>query len=266
VMHYLFKNSMRNILILFLTLAFEFTYSQKLEVLTPKISSLNFSPEVEAKFNSPEAFEDCHIVYKKLNEENRSWNQLTAEEENILKYCDETKGSIWEVEGGGCSWYCGGGPLKITASSYLSSQGDNSYNPKNAHDLNYKNAWVEGVKGYGIGEYLEYHFDAASPRINKVIVVNGYVKSKKSWTDNSRVKKIKMYVNNEPFAILNLEDKIAEQSFDIPLIGNANRTNLELLKSQPNWTIKFEIIDIYKGNKYDDVVISEIYFDGIDVH
>ena len=30
--------------------------------------------------------------------------------------------------------------------------------------------------------------------------------------------------------------------------------------------MKFEILDVYKGLKYDDVVISEIYFDGLDVH
>lgn len=32
------------------------------------------------------------------------------------------------------------------------------------------------------------------------------------------------------------------------------------------WTLKFEIAEVYKGTKYDDVVITEIYFDGIDVH
>ncbi|PKL12986.1 MAG: hypothetical protein CVV50_03895 [Spirochaetae bacterium HGW-Spirochaetae-6] len=30
--------------------------------------------------------------------------------------------------------------------------------------------------------------------------------------------------------------------------------------------IKFEILDVYKGLKYDDVAITEIYFGGLDVH
>jgi hypothetical protein len=30
-----------------------------------------------------------------------------------------------------------------------------------------------------------------------------------------------------------------------------------------NWTLKFEIMEIYEAEKYDDVVISEIFFDGI---
>ena len=30
--------------------------------------------------------------------------------------------------------------------------------------------------------------------------------------------------------------------------------------------MKFEILEVYKGLKYDDTAISEIYFDGLDVH
>jgi len=30
--------------------------------------------------------------------------------------------------------------------------------------------------------------------------------------------------------------------------------------------MKFEILEVFKGDKYDDTAISEIYFDGIDVH
>ena len=34
----------------------------------------------------------------------------------------------------------------------------------------------------------------------------------------------------------------------------------------PNWTLRFEILEVYEGDKYDDTVISELFFDGIDVH
>ena len=30
--------------------------------------------------------------------------------------------------------------------------------------------------------------------------------------------------------------------------------------------MKFEIVEVYKGEKYDDTALSEIYFDGMDVH
>jgi len=132
--------------------------------------------------------------------------------------------------------------------------------------LNYKNAWVEGADGYGIGEYLLYTFGGASPRINEIIVVNGYVKNKTAWENNSRVKKLKVYIDDKPYAILNLKDIIGSQSYKVEPIGNSDRKDWNVLKTKPDWTLKFEILDVYKGLKYDDVVISEIYFDGLDVH
>ena len=242
-------------------------YGQQLKVLEPSVGKkLDFDPEFVKKFNSPESFEKCEEIWDKMMEEERLYNTLTSSEKEALKYCDELREDIWDIVGGGCSWYCGGGPKKVTASSFLKSQAGNTYIPENAHDLDYKNAWVEGVAGYGIGEHLVYHFAPESPRITKIIVVNGYVKSKAAYQNNSRVKKLKVYIKDQPYAILNLKDIMAEQSFVVEPIGNSDRKNLDHLKDQPDWKIKFEILDVYKGLKYDDVVISEIYFDGVDVH
>lgn len=164
--------------------------------------------------------------------------------------------SYWDIVGGGCSWYCGNGyPTKITASSRLANQGNNNYNEKNLHDLMYNTPWVEGVAGYGEGQWVKYTFEANSPRITEIHVVNGYVKSQAAWKNNSRVKRLKVYVNDKPFAILNLEDSRSDQTFKI-----------DPLNDSKVWTMKFEILEVYKGDKYDDTVLSEVYFDGIDVH
>lgn len=40
----------------------------------------------------------------------------------------------------------------------------------------------------------------------------------------------------------------------------------EALKVKPQWAITFEIIEVYKGDRYADTAITEIYFDGIGVH
>ena len=168
----------------------------------------------------------------------------------------EMVSSYWDIIGEGCSWYCGNGyPTKIEASSHLKSQGNNSYEEKNLHDLLYNTPWVEGVQGYGEGEWVKYTFEANSPRITEIHVVNGYVKSQVAWKNNSRVKRLKVYVNDKPFAILNLEDSRSDQTFKI-----------EPLNDSKEWTMKFEILEVYKGEKYDDTVLSEVYFDGIDVH
>lgn len=191
---------------------------------------------------------------------------LTPADKKFYENYPEVAPGYWDVLGGGCSWYCGGGTDTRKATSELPASKTTTYSAKNIHDLNYKTAWVEGVKGYGVGESVTYTFPATSPRITKIIVVNGYVKSKEAWTQNSRVKKLRMYIDGKLVAILNLADSRQEQIFTFDPIGVSDRKDIEKMQKMPDWKIKFEIADVYKGSKYDDTAITEIYFDGIDVH
>ncbi len=257
---------MKKLFLLIIFISFFFLSDAQLKQLyTDSIKILDFSEQNEKEFY--ERLEKCKVIWAKLAKNEVKYDELTESEKATIEGVDETKRDYWNIFGCGDSWYDVGGAYKITASSYLSSQADFDYKPSNAQDLNYKNAWVEGASDYGIGEYLVYHFRGNAPRITEIIVVNGYVKSKSAWENNSRVKKIKMYINDEPYAVLNLKDLRAEQFFFVSEpIGNNDRDDWEELQNSPDWTIKFEILDIYKGNKYKDVVISEIYFNGIDVY
>lgn len=205
-------------------------YQQWSKILKEKIRDVSF-------------YED----YQKLN---------PAEKKLYNEFSD--RAHFWSIETIGCSWYCGGGPSGIKTSSALASQKDNTYIATNAFDDDLSTAWVEGVKGYGIGEYIEFYFRALSPRVTTIEIYNGYYKSEKTWADNSRVKKFKLYVNDRPYAILELQDVKAVQRFEIePMQSKIPDKDLVL---------KFEIMEVYKGNKWDDVAISEIGFDGLDVH
>jgi hypothetical protein len=175
----------------------------------------------------------------------------------LSKYGEELE-DYWDIIGGGCSWYCGGGNYDVKASSYLNSEKGLNYKAKNGNDLSYQTAWVEGKNDAGIGEFIEYYFKNRSPRITKIIVSNGYVKSETAWKNNNRVKKLKLYVNDKAFGVLNLEDSRSDQVFELGTFGrNPNKADLIL---------KFEILEVYKGEKFNDTAITEIYFDGIDVH
>ncbi len=162
----------------------------------------------------------------------------------------------------GCSWYCGGKVAKMESSSYLQSTAGLNYGPKNAHDFNKNTAWVEGKPGYGIGEYLEYHFRFDSTYqgtlgINKIILANGYKKSFSTWSNNARVKQLKMYLNDKEFAIINLLDSYEIQTIDFDtILFPANKTT----------RIRFEITEIYEGKRYKDTAISLLMFDGVGVH
>lgn len=240
------------------------SFGQAIKEMKPKLGKLiNKSQEEEIEFlklqSQCEAFWLAH--QGNINEEN-----FTDIERELYEKCQTEEDDYWSILGPGCSWYCGGGLDTNSASSTLKDFQGISYSAKNIHDLSYKTTWIEGVPGYGIGESVTYYFPPENPRITSIIIVNGYVKSKASWQDNSRVKKLKMYLNNKPYAILNLADSRQEQTFNFKPLGYGDRRNWEKLAAKPKWTIKFEILEVYKGDKYDDTAITEIYFDGIDVH
>jgi len=177
--------------------------------------------------------------------------QLSAEQRRVYeKYGVNEATGFWDVWRGARD--SGPGPERVTASSFLPPDTANvDYKPENL--LNgYRSAWVEGAKGYGIGEYVVFYFPSDSYRVTHVFIANGYVSSGSMYRDNSRVKKLKMYVDEIPFAILNLEDIRREQIFKFDPIERAHYNP---------WTIKFEIMDVYKGDKHDDTAITCIGFD-----
>lgn len=158
----------------------------------------------------------------------------------------------------GCSWYCGAPTPKISATSILDSNKLTNYEPNNLHDFDLQTAWVENKKGYGIGEIISLEFDMDTGlKITEIIIFNGYSKNLKSWNDNSRVKAFKLKINNEIIGRLNLVDTYEEQIFKI---GTHSPNSNNKLK------IDLEILEVFKGEKYEDVAISEINFDGIGDH
>lgn len=181
-------------------------------------------------------------------------NEEMAELDSLLLKYDETIENKWQILGGGCSWYCGEGPYKIKSSSSLGEK----YKTDNIHDLSFQYAWVEGAKGNGVGEWVIYYFRNKCPRINEIIIYNGLVKNDEVWKNNGRVKQLRLLVNDKPFAVLHLQDTRAQQSFKVPLLGRR--------KDGKDLVLKFQVMEVYPGEKYNDLAITEIYFNGIDVH
>ena len=254
---------MKKILTSLLSFSLTFCFSQNIKTLESEWGYLvDKSPKGEIAFQKQE--EQCKALLKEM--ENKDVDNLNAKEKERFEECLEDKAGYWSILDIGCSWYCGGGMDTLSASSELKGFKDINYNASNAHDLSYKTAWVEGVEGYGIGESITYHFPPTNPRITEIIIVNGYAKSEKAWKNNSRVKRLKMYLDEKPFAILNLDDVRNEQSFKFDPLGYSDREDTDKLRSLPWWTMRFEIMEVYEGDKYDDTAITEIYFDGIDVH
>jgi hypothetical protein len=242
---------MKNLLIIsFLLLVGLNGFGQnELKTFTP---TDEFSPDLSKESESELKRQGVLLSKETLSEKER------IEMDSLLMKYGEVVESVWDIIEGGCSWYCGGGNYKVVASSELDSNNQNNYAAKNANDLDYKTAWVEGVSGAGIGEYIEYSFKNNSPRITSIIISNGYMKSDEAWKNNNRVKSLKLYINGKVFGTLNLTDSKTDQAFKLGTFGH-NEDGSDLV-------LRFEILEVYKGSKYDDTVITEIYFDGIDVH
>lgn len=145
----------------------------------------------------------------------------------------------------------------IKATSRLASQGSNNYDEKNLYDYNNFTPWVEGVKGYGIGEKISFTLEDVYAGFTGISIVNGYSKSKAAWKNNSRVKKLKVSYDGTPKYILNLKDQMGGQYFDFGVALNEDGDNLE-----GTFTVTLEILDVYKGDKWDDTAISEVTFGG----
>jgi len=155
---------------------------------------------------------------------------------------------------------CSQGVFIKRASSTLASHKSNNYDIENIQDYNHKTAWVEGKSDYGIGEYF-----IVSGDVN--IIYNGYQKSEWVWQSNSRVKKFKVYKNNKPVCYLKLHDLMGGQYFSLP--ESYERYNYEDDsvqapddEGQIDPLYKFEIVEVYEGDKWKDVAITHIDLQG----
>lgn len=157
------------------------------------------------------------------------------------------------------------------ASSTLISQGQDNYNIKNIHDLDLTSAWVEGKPDYGIGEYftIEFDWEKEYEGFGKVYnfygvieIFNGYCKSEQHWNENSRIKMLKMYYNDEPVCLIELADTWQHQRVDLrKFFYEPNFFPNAKIHAKDGDKLKFEILGVYEGTKYKDTALSEFVFE-----
>ena len=164
----------------------------------------------------------------------------------------------WDYFFGGCSWYCGAPAITVSASSFLTERDGLKHPARQAHDQQVGTVWSEGVAGTGIGESITFTFRTTLKNTTELGVTScaigiGHQGSEKLFRQNSRPKVIELSMDGKPKAILNFEDTMGLQHFDIP----------ELALARPSeHTITLKIIDVFPGTKFEDTCISEVYFQG----
>ena len=166
---------------------------------------------------------------------------------------------------------------------------NSTYEAKTSFDGNLLNGWVEGVKGDGIGEWIEftlsknvlgpfatnglrrfggslkretengldwYYYDTKSDEPYNVYKNAGGIKS--TWESNNRVKSMILSSEGKNIAELQFEDKCLEVlTSPADWIWQSAIKNPQLLKAG---TYRMTINSVYKGKKWDDTVLGEVWF------
>jgi hypothetical protein len=140
-----------------------------------------------------------------------------------------------------------GAPLKITASASsvrLAVQA-NTYYPANAMDGKRSTAWIEGVDGPGLGEWIRFDFDREID-LHRVVIQPGYFKSPQIWAENNRIATLTASFSDGTSRDLNFSDRMDSQKIDLGSV-------------KTRW-VKFTIKSVYYGTD-PDTAISEVAFE-----
>lgn len=99
-------------------------------------------------------------------------------------------------------------------------------------------------------ETLKNHY---RNEVYQIALINGYAKDNELWKNNNRVKKLLLTIDDKIEVTLDVEDTKDIQLFDI-YYGNDTITK--------KIDLKFKILEVYPGEKYDDTCLTSLYVVG----
>jgi hypothetical protein len=142
---------------------------------------------------------------------------------------------------------CSKGPddTSYCATSVLPPQGKNSYDPSMLFDGKPATAWVENDPESGLSQTITLDF-GRERQVAGFDILNGYSKDERTWANNSRVRG----------ATLTLSDG---KSFDIELPDVRDLNRFEFNRPVSTASIAIRLDSVYRGSKYADTAISELY-------
>jgi hypothetical protein len=139
-------------------------------------------------------------------------------------------------------------PTDTTASSYYDDPNnpddDTLYRPRNAADGKVSSVWVEGEEGSGLGSWIRLDLGAARP-IHRLRIWNGNWYSWDFWQRHNRIREMEIEFSDGSVQKVTLQDKKVPEVIDFP-------------KPVTTSSVKLKILGIYRGNTFNDTVISEV--------
>jgi F5/8 type C domain-containing protein len=135
--------------------------------------------------------------------------------------------------------------IKARASSVRYAVQANTYNPENVIDGSKLTAWIEGVDGPGIGEWLRFDF-GREINLHRIMILPGYFKSPQIWAQNNRIAAATLQFSDGSSRHFTFPDIMERQTLDVGAI-------------KTRW-VRLVIDDVFKGTDPDSA-ISEVAFE-----
>ena len=138
-----------------------------------------------------------------------------------------------------------------SAGRHLVSQSGNTYEPRNLIDGDLGTTWA---LPHNSGNVMLQFGLKGTDVLNKITIHNGYAKSERRYKDNSRAKKIGIYINGIKkeylFGTVTLDDSMQPQEIDLGKVKDVQ-------------VVYIRVLSVYPGEKWSDLCISEVSFRGI---
>jgi len=142
---------------------------------------------------------------------------------------------------------------RVSSSSQLPSDRYGTYGPYAAIDGSAETAWVEGVPGPGIGEWIQLTFPDTI-ELHALGFDVGFDKDADLFAKNNRIKKATLVFSNGEQTSLNFEDARGLQEFSMIRVPGPNVETT---------SIRIIVDEVYPGTAYDDTCLAEIEVWGV---
>ena len=139
----------------------------------------------------------------------------------------------------------GGLQIRTSASSIRYAVQANTYNPANTVDGNKRTAWIEGVDGPGIGEWLRFDF-GREINLHRIVILPGYFKSQQIWAQNNRLAAITLQFSDGSSNHFTFSDTMERQTVDVGSV-------------KTRW-VRLVIDGVFQGTD-PDTAISQVTFE-----
>ena len=148
--------------------------------------------------------------------------------------------------------------------TFIVSDEQEKYPAKYLTDMNLETAWVSGKNK---GTQIEFIFNEPIEHVSGFSLLNGYHKNAETYSQNNRIKKIKVEVKHtgdDDWQVMDwleeFEDKPYYTVYFSDIFYHAELIDfLDVINERKTIDrVRITIEDIYPGTKYDDTCISEV--------